>query len=201
MTDIQTQTEDQLASQYDELSLLKQRARLMGVDFSNNIGIEKLRERIQTKLDSNSSHDMTMTGEINPLAGDTEITDKPLSIRERLIRDEMKLVRLRITNMDPKKAGLPGEILTVGNEYIGTVRKFIPYGEVTDDGYHVPHILYTELQDRKFLEIKSVKDKGGQVKVITRWVKEFALEVLPPLTQDEIKRLAVVQAAAGGVSD
>jgi len=99
--------------------------------------------------------------------------------------------------MDPKKRDLPGEIVTVGNEYLGMVSKFIPFGEATDAGYHVPHILYTFLKNRKFLNVKTTKRANGQIKIEQSWANEFALEILPPLTQEELNKLANAQAAAG----
>jgi hypothetical protein len=35
--------------------------------------------------------------------------------------------------------------------------------------------------------------------VQTNWAKEFSLEVLPPLTQEELDRLAAAQIAAGSI--
>jgi hypothetical protein len=110
----------------------------------------------------------------------------------------MKLVRLRITNLDPKKKDLPGEIITVANRYLGTVRKYIPFGEVTDNGYHVPYCIYTELQSRQFLNIRTIKDqRTGTNRIETTLAREFALEILPPLTKEELDRLATSQIAAG----
>ena len=121
------------------------------------------------------------------------------ALRDEIVAREMALVRVRIQNLDPKKANLPGEILTVANEYLGTVRKFIPYGEATDDGYHVPVCLLNQLKERTFVQIKTVKNKNGRGTVTqTADVREFAIEVLPPLTPDELAKLASAQAAAAG---
>ncbi|RWB40468.1 MAG: hypothetical protein EOQ44_25355 [Mesorhizobium sp.] len=124
-----------------------------------------------------------------------------MTLREKLYKEEMALVRLRITNLDPKKKDLPGEIFTVANEVLGAVRKYIPYGEVTDNGYHVPMCIYRQLDERKFLSIKVRKNAKQQEVVETTWAREFALEVLPALTEVELARLAAAQAAAGGISD
>lgn len=35
----------------DELSMLKSRARMMGITFSNNISVETLKQKIQEKID------------------------------------------------------------------------------------------------------------------------------------------------------
>jgi hypothetical protein len=112
----------------------------------------------------------------------------------------MKLIRVRIQNLDPKKKDLQGEIFAVSNKFLGTVKRFVPYGDTTDEGWHLPYVIYKELVSRKFLQITTTKDRQTkQVKVLKRWVKEFAFEVLPPLTDRELKALAAAQAAAGSI--
>lgn len=188
----------------DELALLKERAKQMGIPFSNNISLETLRKRIADKMEGKDEP------EVNPLSGDVEIaaiTSAPkkldakqnaLALRKMMQRDQMKLVRVRITNMDPKKKDLPGEIWTVSNEYLGNVRKMIPYGEQTDEGFHIPYCLFRLLQSKRFLHIRTVKDRvTGVERQEKQWVKEFSLDVLPDLTKEELARLAAAQAAAG----
>lgn len=186
--------------EFSELDLLKQRASLLGVKFSNNIGVEALKARI-AEAQAPKAEDKE-PAELNPLAGDVAGA-KPAgqkSFRQQLIDEATKLIRLRITNLDPKKKDLPGEILTVANEYIGTIRKYIPYGEVTDEGWHVPYCLYQMMKDRKFLDIKLRKDRRtGTTHTEQRWVSEYSLEVLDPLTPEELKQLATAQLAAGSV--
>lgn len=188
----------------DELALLKERAKQMGIPFSNNISLETLRKRISDKMEGKDAP------EVNPLTGDAEIaaiTSAPvkldakqnaLALRKMMQREQMKLVRVRITNMDPKKKDLPGEIWTVSNEYLGNVRKMIPYGEQTDEGFHIPYCLFRLLQSKRFLHIRTVKDRvTGVERQDKQWVKEFSLDVLPDLTKEELARLAAAQAAAG----
>lgn len=192
-------TENNEIQQVDELALLKQRATTLGIHFSNNIGIETLKQRIKDKLEGKPQE---ADAQVNALTG--EEPSKPLSPEEEraaIRKKAMKLVRLRITNMDPKKSKWPGEIITVANEYIGTVSKYIPFGEVTSDGYHVPYVIYKKLKNRKFLDIRVVKTRGKPDQVIERWVPEFALEVLPQLTPEQLKKLAAAQAASGRLRD
>jgi hypothetical protein len=246
--------------------MLKSRARLMGISFSNNIKLETLRERVNAKIASDNGEEPDV--EFSEEQGEQEVDDtndtnvndtaeqpngldaaaqvaerkdftppegykpqldhdhngtnggslpkeqrqsaqaaKPLTPiqlkarrRQQLIKEEMKLVRCRVQNLDPKKANLPGEIFTVANRTLGTVRKFVPYGEVTEDGYHIPYIIYRQLEARRFLNIRTVKDrKTGGNRVETSWAKEFAIEVLEPLTQEELNKLATAQIAAGSV--
>lgn len=243
--DIDDNETDSAVPQTTELDMLKQRARLMGLTFSNNIGAEALNAKIQAKLDGDAAQqaapeenddedhdedqDENQEQDDEPVettqvksggaaaafsSRDEDVAsaraaaearakrlsskNKKMSLRQRLLRDAMKMVRVRITNLDPKKKDLPGEIITVANEYIGTVKKYVPFGEVTDNGYHIPHCIYTVLRSKKFLSIKVTK-KNGREHVETQFAKEFALEVLPTLTVDELARLASAQLAAGSV--
>lgn len=211
MTTDQTQEDGAGDQTPNELDMLKQRARMMGIEFSNNIGLETLKAKIAAKRDgvedpfpkTDTLDEVSTEPNPAPLLEDPALpAPKKEGLRQRLIRENMRLIRLRITNMDPKKKDLPGEVFTVANQYLGTVKKFIPYGEVTEDGYHVPYCLYKMLKARKFLNIRTFKDRknNNEIKVEQSWAAEFALEVLPPLTKEEIIRLGAAQSAAGGLN-
>ena len=191
-----------------ELDMLKARATMMGVEFSNNIGIDTLRARVNAAMEGSEAPKEVSKAkddapEVNALTGEAADVDPDagLTTRQILQRDQMKLVRVRITNLDPKKKDLQGEVITVANEFLGTVRKFVPFGEVTDEGYHIPYCIYNMLCERVFLHIRTFKDKRtGQIQIEQKEVREFALEVLPPLTPKELAALATAQQAAGGLS-
>lgn len=180
-------------SEEAELAALKARAKTMGITFSPKIGLEKLRAKVEAKLNP-------PVEEVDP-GEETEVQRKA-RIRKKQLAEQMSLVRCRIANLNPSKRDLRGEIFTIANKYIGTVRKFIPYGEATDNGYHIPKILYEELKSKKFLQVNTRNDRGAgnQIVIDQRWVPEFSIEVLPQLTQEELDKLAASQAAAGGVS-
>uniref|UniRef100_A0AAU6VZK7 N4 protein n=1 Tax=Pseudomonas phage Arace01 TaxID=3138526 RepID=A0AAU6VZK7_9VIRU len=194
-----------------EMDVLKQRAKVLGVTHSNNISLEKLREKVTAALEGNAGNDENEetadaesdTAAPNPLAGDTGSAPvKKKTLRQHLIEENMKLIRVRITNLDPKKKDLQGEIFTVANEYLGTIRKFVPFGEATDEGYHIPKCIYDLMADRKFLNIRTLKDRRtGVNRVESNYVREFALEVLPDLTEKELKELAASQAASGSLKE
>lgn len=259
---------EQSSGSPSELELLKQRARLLGVEFSNNIGLETLRERVAAKMAAldgddapiNQPNEQLSNEQPNPLdQGDDEdegddfdagieedaslveqpailgttpielkpvapviqadLPDptksastgspisagegRPLSMRQQIFNENMKLIRLRIQNLDPKKKDLQGEIFTVSNRFLGTVKRYVPYGDSIDDnGWHLPYVIYKELASRKFLQITTTKDRQTkQIKVVKRWAKEFAFEVLPLLTDKELKALAAAQAAAGSIEN
>lgn len=278
-------SDNQEQSGPNELELLKQRAKLMGITHSGNIGVETLRQKINERMaemageepqsetqasepentedsqdaqeDNSESSEESQTGnfdadieeeaetpqapepEVNGFTAAKQIADakvtapliqpiaplkprpvaapsvsqkigqpvqvkegKTLTLRQYMYNNQMKLVRLQITNLDPKKADLQGEVITVANKYLGTVKYFVPYGEDTDDGWHIPYIIYKELERRRFLSIRTTKDKHTkQLKVTKSWAKEFSLNILPPLTSDELARLATAQLAAGSIEN
>lgn len=201
----QVDDSDEVVAAPDELALLKQRAKMMGITFSNNISLDTLKERIRQKMESETVSAVEPEEEESfpqaPEAVKPSAKAKKQTLRQKVYQENMKLVRLRITNLDPKKRELPGEIFTVANEYLGTVRKFIPFGAVTDSGYHVPYCIYKSLKKRQYLSISSRTVPGtNQTLIEQRLVPEFALEVLPQLTPKDIARLAASQAAAGGVA-
>lgn len=193
-----------------ELQLLKRRASILGITHSNNISVQTLRSKIEAKLngtkDETQDEGVQAQPEFNPLsgsAGDVPVaTGRKLTVREELHRKYMKLVRCRIQCLDPKKKDLRGEIFTIGNDTLGTVRKFVPFGEVTDGGYHIPYCIFRMMQNRRFVNITITRDpKTGREVVKTAMAKEFALEILPDLTPEQLARLATAQAAAGSVDE
>ncbi len=176
----------------DELTLLKQRATAMGLSYSPNIRTDSLRKRIEDALSGGSRDDEPEVPELSAL-------EQKAALRKAINKREMKLVRLRIANLNPNKKDLSGEIFTVANKYLGIVKKFIPYGEATENGYHVEHVLYKQLKARKFLQIRTRQDRNtGQIVVSQKWVPEFSLDVLDPLTKEEIAELKSSQAATRG---
>lgn len=184
----------------DELTVLKQRAKLMNISFSNNISLEKLRQKIADAQEGKASEPEQEEPEVNPLEDKKQapVKETEAQMRQRIRLEQTRLIRVRIQNLDPKKKDLPGEIITVANEYMGTIRKFVPFGEATDNGYHIPYCIYEFLKNRKFLSIR-VSNKGKKIE--QAWVREFAIEELPPLTQEDLDKLAAAQTASGSLNN
>lgn len=173
----------------DEMALLKERAVKMGIKISGNIGLDTLKKRIADQLEGKDS---TEEGE-----GEKPITKKAQeqTLRQKIQEENLALVRCRIYNLNPGKRDLQGEIITVGNKYLGTIRKFIPFGEQTENGYHIPMCIYNDLKARKFQHIRT-KTVKGQIEVDRRMAPEYNIEVMEPLTSDELAELALKQSAA-----
>jgi thiamine biosynthesis protein ThiC len=175
---------DDITPSVDELTLLKERADKMGITYSPNIGIAALKAKIEAK---------TGTKE------ETKSVDEEAAKREQIRKEALKLIRCRIINMNPSKKAWRGEIITVANAYIGTVRKYVAFGAATNNGYHIPKCIYDFIKARKYQTFQEVKDAKGNTRIETSMVPEFAIEVLPQLTQKELDELATAQAAAGSI--
>lgn len=187
----------------NELDILKQKADLMGISYKSNIGIEALRNKVNAKLAGTEDRTDENGNEI-PDAAEVPVPKKlskeeqEQAIRDDMYTNQMALVRVRISCLNPAKAQIKGEIITVANRYLGTVRKFVPFGEVTDNGYHIPRVLLNELKSRKFNSVSTKKGPNGQLLPVQRLVPEFAIEELEPLSMAELDKLAAAQLAAEG---
>ena len=174
----------------DEFELLTERARMLGINPGNS-SLESLRKKVADKMAG--APEETAEAEVDTSGMSKRQFEQHM--REKLQKERMALVRCRIYNLNPSKRDLRGEIITVANRYIGTVRKFIPFGEATDGGYHIPKVIYDDLKSRKFQDIRT-KNVQGRIEVSSRDVPEYSIEILPPLTAEELHELAVHQAAA-----
>lgn len=170
-----------------ELENLKVRAEKLGVKFHPSISAEKLREKIK-------AHQADGKGEVAPKAEDTAENHELKKLR--LKREALKLVRVRITCMNPAKKEWEGEIITVANNAVGTVKRYVPFN--TEDGWHVEHILLEQLRERQCQIFVTEKDSRGNKVRKGKLIREFAIEVLDPLTEEELAELAQRQAMARG---
>jgi len=118
-------------------------------------------------------------------------------MRHKARQEALRLIRLRISCMNLAKNDLDGEIITVANGVIGTVRKFIPFGEAAEVGYHVPYCIYEQLKQAQYVQLKVKRSKSGEARrnetPEARLMPEYALEVLPPLNKSELQELAKAQ--------
>jgi hypothetical protein len=192
--------------QLDEKTLLLKRARMMGLNPSGNAKPETIAAMIEAKMAESAGETAPApvvaaapaTVTAPPAEEEPALKEKTMSLRDYM-KQQMRLVRVRIANNDPKKNNLMGEVFTVSNKYLGTVKQFVPYGEATEDGWHLPYVLFKMLDRRKYLQIRVVK-KNGRETTEQKWVKEFSFERLPDLTPAELAKLAQAQLAAGSLN-
>ena len=179
--------------QLDELTLLKQRAQTLGIKFHPSIGLESLRSKVSAAL----------TGEDAEEAAEEPVPEAPaaesrIQMRNRLRKEASALVRVRVTCMNPNKKEWKGEIFTASNSIVGTFRKYVQF--YTEEGWHVPQIILNMIKARQFQTFYTIKNERGVAVRKGKLVPEFAVEVLPPLTEEELLELSRRQALAGGVA-
>ena len=192
-TNLIEDTQEEEVIVQDELDALKARANLLGVKFHPSISLEKLREKVNAAVTSDGAATSEEEAKDPAEPKQETIGEK----RKRLKTEALKLVRIRLTCLNPAKKEWEGEIITVGNSLIGSVKKFVPFN--ADDGWHVPHVIYQQLKERQCQIFQTATDARGNKVRKGKLIKEFAIEVLPPLTKEELEELARRQAMAKAI--
>lgn len=181
-----TDNETQATAQ-DELAALKARADMLGLTYHPSIGVEKLREKVNAALAPPAEEPKV-----------EEAAEESIAARNtRLKREASKLVRIRVTCMNPAKKEWEGEIFSIGNAVVGSFTKYVPFN--TEDGWHVPEMIKQMIQDRQCQVFYTVSDSRGNKSRKGKLIKEFSVEVLPPLTAEELHDLAQRQAMSNSI--
>ena len=179
-----------------EIDLLKQRAMLMGIKFHPSISVENLKKRIAEKeagiepTGDGSEEETNKTKVTNGAEAPVETENQK---RARLSAEATKLVRINVVCMNPAKREWAGEMITGGNSVVGSFKKYVHFN--TTEGWHVPNVIYQILKGRKCQTFVNEKTSKGATIRKGKLIPEFAIEVLPPLSQKELDELAAVQAA------
>jgi hypothetical protein len=192
-----TEQTQQPVDESSELETLKARADLLGIKYHHNIGVQRLGQLVNSaisKSDENRDVKDLISGDSEYLTG----SEYQKLVEADRLKDANKLIRIRVTCMNPIKKDLSGEIISVGSSKLGTFKKWIQYN--TPDGWHVPKIIYDFMVTRECSVFYSVKDRVGNDVRKSKRVKEYAIEVLPPLTKQELKDLAQRQSMARGTN-
>lgn len=196
-----------------ELESLIERAELLGLKYDKRWGVEKMRELVNAAVnaEANQLPDLKAAAE-NAVTTQTEITSESLAQavaaapelpkeetlsekRYRLRQEANKLVRVHIMNMNPARKDWESDTYTVGNSYIGTITRTIPFNV----DWHVEKALLNVLQERECTVFSQKKNPNtGAMETKMRKIKELHIAILPDLTEAEIKALAQRQAMAAG---
>jgi len=175
-----------------ELLMLKERADQMQVAYHPNIGLATLRAKIAAALN-------TAETVAAPVAIEAEaVPESVYEYKARMRAEANALVRVVVNCMNPAKQLWEGEVFTVSNSIVGTVKKFIPFN--AEAGYHVPQMILNQLVERKCQVFYTHTDPRTRIKTRKgKLINEFNIIVLPALTEGELKELAAAQAAANNI--
>jgi hypothetical protein len=173
----------------DELSVLKESADQMGISYSKNIGVSKLRERLDAAMNEEST--------VEAPKKEAKETDGQMRLRKR--EEASALIRVRVTCMNPNKREWQGEIFTVSNSIVGTYRNYVPFN--LDEGWHIPQIILNQVKSRQCQIFKTVNGPRGEKLRKGVLIPEFSIDVMTPLTKQELAELAQRQAMSGNIED
>ena len=193
--ELQAIADEAAAFEAETKKLVREQGKIMGLKFAPNASLDTMVSELKAARELILS-DPTPA----PALAGTESSQeaKAFEAQKELRLDLLRLVRIKISCLNPAKSDLPGEILTVHNDVVGTIKKFVPYNEA-GEAYHVPNILLKMLQRKQFLQIKD-PPKGSRAPATKRLVKEYSIEVLSPLTEKELEALRKAQNAAAAAS-
>lgn len=184
----------------EQLEIAKNKAIKLNIQFHPSIGLSKLQEKIDEVLNTPIKEAKLPP----PTASNTKdaipFPKKGLSKAERLTAkrdDAARLVRIRVSCMNPNKKEWEGEVFTVSNSVVGTHKKYIPFNN--EEGWHVPNIIYKHMLERECqIFIKTKGPRGEKVKK-GKIIKEFSIELMDQLTKEELQELAIQQAMANNI--
>ena len=176
-----------------ELESLRERADLMGLKYHPRAGVEKLKEAINAKLTGESDEDEASEADKKSLT-----KRQTREVKRKEVRKEAgRLIRFTLSCNDPQFSSRGGIMKEVGNSLI-SFKKFIPF----DTAFHAPKIIVDHLKSCTYTKSVESKDKTTGRKVVKYIVaKQFVLDILEPLTQEQLKDLALEQARTGSLED
>ena len=188
MTDLDKQDQDlsqnltQDAPVIDELSMLKQRADLMGIKYAPNISLDTLKERVNKAMVDAEYPKNQSSAEY------TNVSDDPYA-EERA--QQSALVRVIVVCHDPSKNHLESELLAIENNLVRD-KRVVFFGKE----WHITRALLESLRDRKYQAFRKLKTAQGEVHK-PYLVPAYSIQELAPLTDAELAQIARKQLADG----
>lgn len=196
----------------EQLNVLRAQADSLGLSYHHRAGAAKIQKLIEDHLGSvDNIPEPAVTAEPQTVTTESvavapQLPKKkvvPLTeaeYKEEIAKENKKrvgaLIRCRVTCMNPNKKNWNGEIISVGSAKLGTFKKFIPFN--SGEPFHIPKIIYDMLVERKCTLFVESKNARGHRTKVGKMIDEFSIEVLEPLTANELSELAKQQAFAAG---
>ena len=187
---------------YMELKQLQDLADEVGFKYHYKAGVttlaNQLDEFLKEKGDSLSNHiDMEKEQE-EKLANltfadfDKKEAEENAKKADENLREANRLVRVQITCNNKNKNSLNGEIFTVCNSKLSTIKKYIPYGVPT----HIPLIMLNMIKEKEYQSFRKERVNGFMV-TKPHMIPEYNIQELPPLTSEELEAIKKKQLAEG----
>lgn len=160
-----------------ERDILIQRATTLGLTFAKNISETKLRELIDAELNES-------------VEAETEEALKRKAA-QKLHAEQAKLIRVQITPMNPAKASLNCELFSFSND-VFSEKRVIQFNVP----WHVPQAMLDHIRSIEFRAYRDIKTPRGVVQEAYS-APAYAVNVLPPITEEELDQIKKKQLAEG----
>ena len=170
-------------------------AKALGLEPHHSTGVLKLEKMIEDK--KLEDYDAEMTGD--------EQFDKAYDIPRELTKSERKtalrqiqkrLLRVIVRCNNELKKEKTGEYFTIVCA-AGTIKRWVPFDN--ENGWHVEQAILDVMQAKLCQKFKNTTLKNGQTHRIPFTVKEYSIEFLPSMSQEELQKLADEQDARGSI--
>jgi hypothetical protein len=175
----------------EELYEMVKSETLLSVPSDKESPLESILEPSTVKLSSKVN-----SAEVERLSNLTFATvdnDRLKQDEKTRLRDAMKLVRCIITSNNKNKSSYTGDIFCARNKVLPEVKKFVPFGVPT----HVPQILFNMIKEKQLQVFRKERLSNGNMVTKPMLVAEYNIQVLPPLTKDELEAIKKKQLAEG----
>lgn len=162
-----------------ELESLRKKADLMGITYSGNTSLEKLREKVAK------------------VQGTIEEEEEKQTVYNSLYDEKMKLVRCQVQCLDPQYKNSGGVFISLSNAVLGSHKWFIYFNQPI----MITQWAYDYLKNCKYVDRSERGRRGNDglthSKTVNTDMKSYAITDLPMLTEEELKKLAEEQTATG----
>lgn len=192
-----------VTEQTEQLQALKDEADKLGIKYHPNIGFDSLQKRVQD-ANTEAAYEQNIPSDVRPTTAKRERSGAgrqltPAEVKRMRREEALQLVRVVVSCMNPNKKDWEGEIFSIGNSEMPTQKKYVPFN--VEEGWHIPRIMLNMIKKREYQSFITERDHRGRSVRRSVMKKEFNVVELPPLTDEEIKKLKAKQALAAGKVD
>jgi len=169
-----------------------------GVTLHHKTGTKKLASTLAEVRTKEYKEDPKKSDLTDPSEAAKAAKAKHLAAMQTPEKLAMKLTRVVVTPNDPTMVNYPGLIFTVGASGLNNgrmVKKFVPFSN--EEGWHVPTIILNQIMNAEMQKFKTVTRANGEKVLEPYLTKKFNVQILDPLTPEELKRVAAANKIAG----
>lgn len=177
----------------------------LGIAIHHKTGIDKL-QRVLKEVHAGTYVPELETAESEPevhVSPNIASTVKVLNTKEhikKLTKEQkaLRMQRITVSPNDPLMSSYSGLIFTSGSSGVQRgrmIKKFVPFNN--DEGWHVPQIIIDQIDSAQMQKFRQVTLPNGEKTLQPYLTKKFNVQILPPLTKEELNILAASQVSRG----